>query len=80
MPTAYRSARKGILVSGVIDGSPAQDAGLLPGDIIMFYAGKEVSAKIPEDIPIFNQLAYGIKPGTEVKIVGTEKERKNLGI
>ena len=67
---------RGILVSGVIDGSPAQEAGLLPGDIIMVYAGKEVSAKIPEDIPIFNQLAYGIKPGTEVKIVGTRKGKK----
>ncbi|MAK45807.1 MAG: hypothetical protein CMI24_00885 [Opitutae bacterium] len=71
---------EGILVSGIIDGSPAQDAGLLPGDIIMIYAGKEVNAKIPEDIPIFNQLAYGIKPGTEVKIVGTRKGKKKSWI
>ena len=36
-----------------------------------------MNAKIPEDIPIFNQLAYGIKPGTEVKIVGTEGKKKS---
>ena len=50
----------GILISGVIKDSPADQAGLIPGDLITHFAGKKVSARIPEDIPLFNQISYDL--------------------
>lgn len=64
---------KGILVSGVIKNSPADKSKIAPGDIITSFAGKMVNARIPEDLPLFNQLAYGIVPGTTIDITGTRK-------
>lgn len=65
----------GILVAGVIKDSPADGAGIKPGDLIKTYAGKKVNARIAEDLPIFNQLAYGMKTGTEIKITGQRKNK-----
>ena len=62
--------RSGILVAGVIEDSPAERAGIEPGDLIKTYAGKKVEARIAEDLPVFNQLAFGMKIGTEIKITG----------
>ncbi|MEK9772420.1 MAG: PDZ domain-containing protein [Opitutae bacterium] len=62
--------REGILVSGVINGSPAQSVGILPGDIITHFAGQTVKAKIPEDLPPFHQIISAIPPGKEVPISG----------
>ena len=61
---------KGILVAGIISDSPAEVARIQAGDIITEYAGKKVNARIPEDIPIFNQLVYGQPAMKKVKVVG----------
>jgi serine protease Do len=66
----------GLLVAGIIEGSPADDAGFKPGDIIKMYDGKKVSARIAEDLPIFNQLSYGMKVGKKVKINGIRNSKK----
>ena len=66
----------GLLVAGIIEGSPANDAGFKPGDIIKMYDGKKVSARIAEDLPIFNQLTYGMKVGKKVKINGLRNSKK----
>ena len=68
--------RAGILVSGVIDGSPAQLVGMLPGDIITRFAGQKVEAKIPEDLPPFHQIISAIPPGKEVNISGYRENRE----
>jgi serine protease Do len=68
--------RSGILVAGVIEDSPADEAGLKPGDLIKNYAGKKVEAKIAEDLPIFNQLAYGMKVGTRIKVIGLRNKKR----
>jgi serine protease Do len=67
--------QKGILVAGIIKGSPADDAGFKPGDMIKTYDGKKVMARIAEDLPIFNQLSYGMKVGKKVKINGLRKNK-----
>jgi serine protease Do len=67
--------KSGILVAGVIENSPAEKAGIKPGDLIESYAGKKVAAKIAEDLPVFNQLAFGMKIGTEIKITGLRNEK-----
>ena len=61
---------KGIMVGGVIDGSPAEKAGLIPGDRIIRYANRSFNAQIDEDLPLFNQFAYSLKPGNKIKIEG----------
>ena len=68
--------QKGLLVAGIIEDSPADKAGLKPGDIIKSYDGIQVMARIAEDLPIFNQLSYGMKPGKKVKITGLRKSKK----
>jgi serine protease Do len=68
--------RKGILVSGVLDGCPAQKAGLKSGDVLLSLAGREVVAKFREEIPLFNQFVSGLPPGkpVEAKILRADKE------
>ncbi len=61
---------KGILISGIIEGSPAMQAGLMPGDLITHFAGEPVDARIAEDIPPFNQLTSSIPAGRKIKIKG----------
>ncbi len=46
----------GVLVSGTIPGSPADEAGFQSGDILLSLAGKPTTVTIPEEIPIFNRL------------------------
>jgi len=62
--------RKGLLVSGVIEDSPADQTGIKPGDLITHFAGQKVNARIPEDMPLFNQIAYGIDIGKKIQIKG----------
>ncbi len=47
---------EGILISDVIPNSPADKAGLVPGDIITEYTGQEVSAEKEEDLNKFQFL------------------------
>ena len=63
-------SQDGILISGIIPGSPAENAGILPGDIITHFSGQSVHARIPEDIPLFNQLTGSIPAGKNVEILG----------
>jgi serine protease Do len=54
---------KGALVSSVAKGSPAENAGLLRGDVILRFNGKEI-----ENTHILSQLAAATAPNTPVKI------------
>ena len=69
---------EGLLVSGVIKNSPAKNSGILPGDIIKNFDGVEVKARIPEDLPIFNKIAYSRKPGREIKISGLRNGKRKV--
>ncbi|MFD0893399.1 PDZ domain-containing protein [Luteolibacter ambystomatis] len=61
----------GILVGGVIEGSPAEKAGLKAGDIITVCNGAPVPAsRAPEDIPVFNRQLLESPVGSEVKLGG----------
>lgn len=65
----------GALVMGVENGSPAQRAGIEPGDVILSYAGTEVehSGQLPT-------MVATTKPGSEVSVqvwhAGRAQERK----
>ena len=54
---------QGILISNVIENSPAELAGLMRGDVIIEFNGKKVN----EPFAMRNTVA-GIKPGEEVRI------------
>ena len=63
---------QGILISNVIENSPAELAGLMRGDVIIEFNGKKVN----EPFVLRNTVA-GIKPGEEVsiKIIRDEEVR-----
>jgi serine protease Do len=68
---------KGALIGGTIDGSPAEKAGFVSGDIILTLAGREVNVRFAEEIPPFNQAVMRLQPGKPVDVVvlrnGTRK-------
>ena len=60
----------GILISGVIESSPAEKAGMIPGDLLTKLNGQKVEAKIPEDLPPFHQIISSLLPGQKVVLSG----------
>jgi len=55
--------KSGVLISGVADGSPAEEAGIEDGDIIVEFNGKKVDSA--DDL---KDLVEELEPGTKVKI------------
>lgn len=54
----------GVRITGVREGSAADNAGLLGGDIIVEFAGKEIS-----DLYAYTYALRAQKPGDEVTVV-----------
>jgi len=52
------SRSSGVIIVQVEDGSPADEAGLTPGDIIV-----EIDKKPVKDVATFNRLLTGVKEG-----------------
>ncbi len=65
----HQPAKKGVLVGGVIDASPADKAGLEPGDVITQYDNAPVDCRIREDLPLFNRLVLSTPIGKTVTIL-----------
>lgn len=64
-------AKAGVLVGGVISGSPSDSAGLKAGDLITRFGGMEIPAsRAPEDIPVFNRILLETPVGAEVEVEG----------
>jgi len=68
LPSEY-----GVLVNGVVDGSPAQKAGLQRGDVIVSLDGKAV-----EDTDGFKLLMDKYKPGDKIRIVYIRNGQKYI--
>lgn len=65
------SAAAGILVGGVIAGSPAEKAGVKAGDLVTSCNGAEIIAsRAAEDIPVFNRLVLEAPVGSELTLTG----------
>ena len=58
----------GAVLNSVIEGSPAQRAGLRTGDVITSFDGTPVETEKEEDLGIFQRLVAGIEPGRKVKL------------
>ena len=55
--------QKGAIVAGVLQGGPADKAGVKPGDVLMTVNGEEIT----DTTRLLNVIAQ-IKPGTDVKV------------
>ena len=64
-------AKAGILVGGMIGGSPAEKAGLKAGDLITRCNGTEIAAsRAAEDIPVFNRILLETPVGSVIAMEG----------
>lgn len=60
---------RGVLIASIDAGSPAEEAGLKAGQIILKYNGRDVSARFEEELPIFYQVIASSPVDTEVEVV-----------
>lgn len=67
-PLLKETTGKGALVSGVVPGSPAEQAGLRPGDVLRSIQGKPVDLHYAEELPAFNRLVLETPVGTRVEL------------
>jgi serine protease Do len=68
---------KGALVGGTIEGSPAEEAGLASGDILVKLGNQPVTVRFAEEVPLFNQAVMRLPIGQPVQLTvrrnGVEK-------
>lgn len=77
----HGEAKRGVLVTGTISGSPAADAGFESGDILVSFAGEEIQVRFDEDLPDFNRLVAGLSIGSRVEaVVVRDGERVTLSV
>ena len=81
-PLLKSSGRKdGVLVSGVIPGGGAELAGIQAGDIVLSYNDQPVTARVREDLPVFNRLVFDTPVGDTVKVlVERDGEKKTFTV
>lgn len=60
---------RGVLVASVDPGSPAEEAGLTAGEIILKFDGHDVSARFVEELPSFYQLVAAAPIGQKMEMV-----------
>jgi len=57
---------KGILISGVLEDTPASKAGFAAGDMLLQIGGKDIDVRFSEELPLFNGLVADFSPGTQI--------------
>lgn len=71
---------RGVLVNSVVKGSPAADAGIEAGDVLVELDGRPVTVRFAEEIPLLLQRIADRPVGTELAVTylrgGAEKETR----
>jgi serine protease Do len=62
------SEKRGALVGGTIQGSPAEKAGLASGDILLKLGEQPVLVRFAEEVPLFNQAVMRLPIGKPVQL------------
>ncbi len=77
LPVEKLGRKTGVLVSFVFPDSPAQKAGVQPGDILLSVDGVPTSARFFEEVPLFYQRVAALSVGKKVviRLVRAGKER-----
>ena len=57
-----------MLVAGVVEGSPADRAGIKAGDIVTRFRGQPFNAELPEHLPLINQQVFAAPVGEAAEI------------
>lgn len=60
------AVRRGALVGGSVEGSPAAAAGFIPGDVLIKLDGRDVNVRFAEEVPLFNQSVMRLPIGKSV--------------
>ncbi|MDP2135082.1 MAG: Do family serine endopeptidase [Sulfuritalea sp.] len=68
------SSTDGALIAGVMRGSPADKAGIKPGDVLVQVAGKPV-----KDAQVMLELIAALQPGSTARI-GLKREGRDVGV
>lgn len=68
LPVDKLQRTTGALISAVLPGSPAEKAGLQPGDIIISVNDQSVNVRFFEEVPLFQQLTAALTAGQTAKI------------
>jgi serine protease Do len=58
----------GAVVNSVAEGSPAEQAGLVPGDIVTHFDGVAIEGEAEEELGGFQRLVAGTEPGRGVSV------------
>ena len=64
---------KGVVVNEVLEGSPAQKAGLEAGDIVL-----KIDGRVIEDMGQLRNTVASVKPGTTIELVVNRKGREKI--
>lgn len=70
--------KEGVLVSGVLKGSPAERVGIQPGDIILEIGDRKVKVETIEDVPGFNQLISELPLDRDTRVLLLQKDKKRV--
>jgi len=62
------TADRGVLVGGVLKDSPAEQAGIQPGDLLVTLAGQPVDVRYDEQMPEFMRLTTSLPLGKPVPV------------
>ena len=65
----HTEGTNGVLIGGVVSNSPAADAGLQTGDLLVILNGKTVNVHYDEEMPQFMRLVTSLPIGKEVPAV-----------
>jgi len=75
----FVDAERGVLIAGVEENSPAAEAGIRPGDILLAIDGKPVEGLYAEMLPAIWRTLMDLKTGEELAAVGSVNPQSIYG-
>lgn len=82
-PVEKSGSKKGALVSSIQPSGPAEQAGLLPGDVLLALDGQPCDAVFFEDVPLLYKRMADFTAGVKVKVSyrrGSESRETDLTV